>query len=63
MPPHLVIRHTGLGPDDPLPNMADTERRLDRLRIERERLGAVNLRAEEEQRELAGRDRIRATGQ
>ncbi|TGT02575.1 TetR family transcriptional regulator, partial [Mesorhizobium sp. M8A.F.Ca.ET.213.01.1.1] len=31
------------------------ERQLDRLKIERERLGAVNLRAEEEQKELSGR--------
>src|SRR5690606_17780469 len=34
--------------------MADVERRLERLKIERERLGAVNLRAEEEQQELSG---------
>ncbi|OQM74723.1 chromosome segregation protein SMC [Manganibacter manganicus] len=54
-PPHLVIRHTGLGADEAMPDMADTERRLERLRIERERLGAVNLRAEEEQRELSER--------
>ncbi len=53
-PPHLVIRHTGLEADDPLPDMADVERRLERLKIERERLGAVNLRAEEEQQELSG---------
>ncbi|WP_173931075.1 AAA family ATPase [Chelativorans sp. Marseille-P2723] len=55
IPPHLVIRHTGLAPDDPLPDMGEVERRLERLKIERERLGAVNLRAEEEQNELAGR--------
>jgi chromosome segregation protein len=55
VPPHLVIRHTGLTPGAAMPDMAETERRLDRLRIERERLGAVNLRAEEEQRELSGR--------
>ncbi|MEP3745497.1 MAG: chromosome segregation SMC family protein [Nitratireductor sp.] len=53
--PHLVFRQTGLGPDDPLPEMADVERRVDRLKADRERLGAVNLRAEEEQRELAER--------
>ncbi|MFC3208595.1 chromosome segregation protein SMC [Aquamicrobium soli] len=52
-PPHLVIRHTGLEPDEALPDMADVEHRLERLKIERERLGAVNLRAEEEQRELS----------
>ncbi|TPK91964.1 chromosome segregation protein SMC [Mesorhizobium sp. B2-4-17] len=54
-PPHLVIRHTGLEVDDPMPEMADIERQLDRLKIERERLGAVNLRAEEEQKELSDR--------
>jgi chromosome segregation protein len=54
-PPHLVIKHTGLGPDDPLPDVADIEKRLERYKIERERLGAVNLRAEEEQRELSER--------
>ena len=54
-PPHLVIRHTGLEPDGPLPDVADVERRLERLKIERERLGAVNLRAEEEQKELSER--------
>ncbi|MBZ9739211.1 MULTISPECIES: chromosome segregation protein SMC [unclassified Mesorhizobium] len=54
-PPHLVIRHTGLEADDPMPEMAEIERQLDRLKIERERLGAVNLRAEEEQRELSER--------
>jgi chromosome segregation protein len=55
IPPHLVIRKTGLGPDDPLPDMAEVERQLDRLKIERERLGAVNLRAEEESREMSER--------
>lgn len=32
-----------------------SERQLERLKIERERLGAVNLRADEEQEELSGR--------
>ncbi|MGX5829196.1 chromosome segregation protein SMC [Mesorhizobium sp. 43Arga] len=54
-PPHLVIRHTGLEADDAMPEMAEIERQLDRLKIERERLGAVNLRAEEEQKELSDR--------
>ncbi len=53
--PHLVIRHTGLKEGDPMPDAAEIERRVDRLRIERERLGAVNLRAEEEQKELTER--------
>ena len=54
-PPHLVIRHTGLEADSPMPDMGEIERRLERLKIERERLGAVNLRAEEEQKELSER--------
>ena len=35
-----------------LPQIADVEARLDRIKRERERLGAVNLRAEEELREV-----------
>jgi chromosome segregation protein len=54
-PPHLVIKHTGLEPDDPLPDVAEVEKRLERYKIERERLGAVNLRADEEQKELSAR--------
>ncbi len=54
-PPHLVIRHTGLEADSPLPDPVDVERTLERLKLERERLGAVNLRAEEEQKELSDR--------
>jgi chromosome segregation protein len=51
--PHLAFRLTGLGADAPMPEVRDVERDLDRLKIERERLGAVNLRAEEEQAELS----------
>lgn len=54
-PPHLVIKHAGLDADEALPDPADIERKLERLKAERERLGAVNLRAEEEQRELSER--------
>jgi chromosome segregation protein len=53
--PHLAMRQAGLEANAALPDMADTERRLDRLKIERERLGAVNLRADEEQKELSDR--------
>jgi chromosome segregation protein len=55
IPPHMVIRHAGLTDESPMPDLADVERNLDRWKIERERLGAVNLRAEEEQRELSER--------
>ena len=54
-PPHLVMRLTGLAPDARLPDVAEVERQLERSKIERERLGAVNLRAEEEQKELSER--------
>ncbi len=53
--PHETMKLTGLGPNDPLPDVEATERNLERLKIERERLGAVNLRAEEEQEELSVR--------
>jgi chromosome segregation protein len=44
----------GLAPDAPLPDVAATEARLERLKADRERLGAVNLRAEEEATETRG---------
>ncbi|MGE3306972.1 MAG: chromosome segregation protein SMC [Rhizobiaceae bacterium] len=53
--PHLVIQHTGLALDATMPDVGDVERRLERLKIERERLGAVNLRADEEEKELSER--------
>ncbi len=53
--PHEVFKLTGLNAGDAMPPMDQTEKNLDRLKIERERLGAVNLRAEEEQSELSGR--------
>lgn len=53
--PHLALRHAGLEEDAALPDPAIVERDLERLKIERERLGAVNLRAEEEQKDLVER--------
>ncbi|MEK1886818.1 MAG: chromosome segregation SMC family protein [Phyllobacterium sp.] len=53
--PHESMKLTGLGPSDAMPDVDATERNLERLKIERERLGAVNLRAEEEQEELSAR--------
>ena len=53
--PHEAFRHTGLKADDRIPEPDQLDRQLDRLRIERERLGAVNLRADEEQKELQER--------
>jgi chromosome segregation protein len=53
--PHEVLRLTGLRPGEPLPEIRAIEIELERLKMERERLGAVNLRAEEEQTELTGK--------
>src|SRR5262245_3768439 len=50
--PSAVAELAEIGPTDPLPDMVEIEERLERLRRERERLGAVNLRAEEELREV-----------
>jgi chromosome segregation protein len=50
--PAEVASLAGIAPDTPLPDLAEVETRLERLRRDRERLGAVNLRAEEELREV-----------
>ena len=50
--PSEVAAMAELNPDDPLPDLAETEATLERLRRERERLGAVNLRADEELQEV-----------
>ncbi|WP_048646061.1 chromosome segregation protein SMC [Nitratireductor soli] len=55
VPPHRVLALAELEPDAPLPHLDDVERSLERFKMERERLGAVNLRAEEEQQELTER--------
>jgi chromosome segregation protein len=50
--PERVAALAGIEPGSPLPELADIEAELDKLRRDRERLGAVNLRAEEELREV-----------
>ncbi|MEP0943641.1 MAG: chromosome segregation protein SMC [Rhizobiaceae bacterium] len=50
--PHMALKQTGVDDEDKLPESDAMERKLDRLKSERERLGAVNLRAEEEQNEV-----------
>ena len=50
IPPSAVAELAEIKPTDPLPDLAEIESTLERLRRERERLGAVNLRAEEELR-------------
>ncbi len=53
--PHQAARLAELAPDAPLPDLRDAESRLDKLKIERERIGGVNLCAEEELAEIAER--------
>jgi chromosome segregation protein len=50
--PEAVAEIAEIKPGAELPDVAEVEGRLDRIRRERERLGAVNLRAEEELREV-----------
>ena len=50
--PAGVAELAGIKAGEALPDLAEIEERLERLRRERERLGAVNLRAEEELREV-----------
>ncbi len=51
--PEQVLDQTGLDDAAKLPALEDVERKLEKLRAERERLGGVNLRAEEEAAELS----------
>ena len=50
--PSAVAELAEIVPTDPLPDLAEIEEKLERLRRERERLGAVNLRAEVELRQV-----------
>jgi chromosome segregation protein len=50
--PDAVAGLAGIAPDAALPDVASIETELERLRRDRERLGAVNLRAEEELGEI-----------
>ena len=54
-PPYEAVAIAELKPGAPLPDLGDIEARLDRYRQERERLGGVNLRAEEEANETGAR--------
>jgi len=51
--PHMVAKLAELNENASLPEIDTVERMLDKLKGERERLGAVNLRAEIEQTEIA----------
>lgn len=51
--PHETKKLAELEDDEDLPDVEPVERKLEKLKNERERLGAVNLRAETEQQELS----------
>ena len=53
--PEACRQLAGVKPGTPLPGLAEVEGRLTKLRGDRERLGGVNLRAEEEEAELTVR--------
>lgn len=50
--PDQLFEISGLDPEKPLPELDATERKVERLLRERETMGPVNLRAEQEMREL-----------
>ena len=51
--PQSLPKLAGLDPEKPAPAMEDAERRFERLQRERDNMGPVNLRAEQEATELA----------
>ncbi|WP_193183547.1 chromosome segregation protein SMC [Nisaea sediminum] len=53
--PDEILEKAGIDPEAPLPDAEEVSRRLERLTQERERIGAVNLRAEQEVAELEER--------
>ncbi|QGM46370.1 chromosome segregation protein SMC [Methylocystis heyeri] len=53
--PQALYGMAGIAVGDPLPAAAEVERRLEGFRADRERLGAVNLRAEDELAEIEER--------
>jgi chromosome segregation protein len=50
--PDQILEKAGIGADEDLPDIDPTKAQLERLTHERERIGAVNLRAEQEVEEL-----------
>jgi len=50
--PDQLFEISGLDPEKELPDLEQTERKVERLQRERETMGPVNLRAEQEMREL-----------
>jgi chromosome segregation protein len=52
--PTGLLKLANLAPNAPMPDRREVERTLDEAKRERERLGAVNLRAEDEQKDVQG---------
>jgi chromosome segregation protein len=52
--PEAAAEVAELGADTPLPTIAEVEAKMERIRQERERLGSVNLLAEQELRDVEG---------
>ena len=52
--PEAILATAEVTDDEPLPTLAELETRLDRLRRERDGIGPVNLRAEQEAEEIEG---------
>ncbi|MSP89728.1 MAG: chromosome segregation protein SMC [Alphaproteobacteria bacterium] len=50
--PDVILENAGIGPDETLPETEQVATRLDRLMRERDNMGPVNLRAEQESEEL-----------
>lgn len=53
-PPDAILAEAEVTEDEDLPGLAELESRLDRLRRERDGIGPVNLRAEQEAEEIDG---------
>jgi chromosome segregation protein len=53
--PEACLTLAALKPSAPIPSLTDVEARLAKLKADRERLGGVNLRAEEEEAELSAK--------
>lgn len=51
--PDQVLAEGGIDPEKPLPPLSEVEGRIERLNRERDNIGAVNLRAEQESDELS----------
>ena len=61
-PPHAVSTIAEIDPAAPLPALDQVEKRLEKLRQEREKIGGVNLRADEEASESEARRRNLSEG-